>query len=854
MRQNYLSYILIIIVSISSAYSQSSPFNCVTEAYLFQNNDVYAQNLASGSANLDGINLTPANINGVGYNSKDGYIWGSLKSPSNTIVRIGNNYEVTTYTVANAPFSYVGDVNQDGIYYMKNGSSSYNMIDLDPDSSAYLTNIGSGTLSEAITNHDWAFNSVDNMLYTVEKNTNILFRINPQTGNVQSLGEVPILSGLSYTYGAVYFDVDGNFYVSANQTGTVYVVYAVQNVAQSSDMTSNLFAYGPSSSSNDGARCPTAPVPQENCTNGIDDDGDGLSDCDDPSCSGVSACPVYSSTSTGNNGGLESNNRLSQRIGQRNLNRFKTNYRFDINKARRIDKQFITELQARNNNITLWDFIPTEAIAQASAVESSPSDLVEITNAVDVLSVDYIKNEEAIGTLLVLKTEDKVYEHTKHICDRFTGSQLLSVSNLEVNEEKFLQSVVKREDGKIEFVASFSARIGSNDTFHVESHWNLDKYTPNEGFYNFQVWASSVDDLYKLVEEVVKLIDEQKSIEDYTHSEAPPVYIRKASYAKGNMNLEIINTLGNTNVVLEGNKRSTETEVEENKSYTINLESYVNNITVDTGNLYDFGFRLKNSYDMTPDDLFISDGTWGIDYSSQPFIDEFLVSQNEEDFLDDVYGIERKISVQTTTNQDVSIYRSLTPKFSPVDLSEYGKLSLKAKGTGTLKVTLVKEGIDSWEDQPSLNITLSTTKKQYMFNVSDFEGINDSEDYKDVKMLFFTLVANGNGTENKDLEIESIQFSNRATASTDEVIKNKEVIFSPNPMTNVGEFKFNTETNGVCSIKIYSILGELVEVKKQEVYAGHNTIKLHKDKLSDGIYMYKLTYDNEEVRGKIVIK
>lgn len=29
----------------------------------------------------------------------------------------------------------------------------------------------------------------------------------------------------------------------------------------------------------------------EDCTNGIDDDGDGLIDCDDPDCGGVGTCP-----------------------------------------------------------------------------------------------------------------------------------------------------------------------------------------------------------------------------------------------------------------------------------------------------------------------------------------------------------------------------------------------------------------------------------------------------------------------------------------------------------------------------------------------------------------------------------
>ncbi|WP_366084957.1 hypothetical protein [Polaribacter sp.] len=127
------------------------------------------------------------------------------------------------------------------------------------------------TLSSNLNIHDWAFNAVDGLLYTVEKNTNKLYLVDPESGVVLNLGVVPILNGLKYTFGAVYFDVEGRFYISANQTGTVYMIEDVQNLEVGSIINSNLFAFGLSSSLNDRARCPTAPVPQEDCLNGLDD-------------------------------------------------------------------------------------------------------------------------------------------------------------------------------------------------------------------------------------------------------------------------------------------------------------------------------------------------------------------------------------------------------------------------------------------------------------------------------------------------------------------------------------------------------------------------------------------------------
>ncbi|MBT8253271.1 MAG: hypothetical protein KJN68_04815, partial [Bacteroidia bacterium] len=277
-------------VVISQLSAQNEPFNCSYSAYLFQYNDIYSVDLATGNSYVVASDVTEGNINAAAYNPQDGFLWGSLSSPSKTIVRIGADFNTETFYIEELPTSnrYVGDINPDGIYYLKGGGTTFYKIDLNPNSPSYSEFLATGTLSQGISIHDWAFNSQDGQLYTVEKNTNKLYRINPETNEVYNLGEVPILSGFNYTYGAVYFDAAGNFYVSSNQTGTIYIISNVQNLNGSDPINSNLFAFGPSSSSNDGARCPTAPVPLENCSNGIDDDGDGLSDCDDPSCSGVS--------------------------------------------------------------------------------------------------------------------------------------------------------------------------------------------------------------------------------------------------------------------------------------------------------------------------------------------------------------------------------------------------------------------------------------------------------------------------------------------------------------------------------------------------------------------------------------
>ena len=77
----------ILILGFSANAQEDIPFNCDYNAYLFQHNDVYAIDLASGSSYLVAADVTPGNINGAAYNPADGFIWGSLGTPEKTIVR-----------------------------------------------------------------------------------------------------------------------------------------------------------------------------------------------------------------------------------------------------------------------------------------------------------------------------------------------------------------------------------------------------------------------------------------------------------------------------------------------------------------------------------------------------------------------------------------------------------------------------------------------------------------------------------------------------------------------------------------------------------------------------------------------
>lgn len=841
----------------SQCYAQSEPFNCDYSAYLFQYSDVYAIDLASGRSYLVAEEIVPDKINAAAYNPTDGYIWGYLSSPSKSIVRIGKDFSTDIYTIPEleAGNKYVGAINADGIYYFRSGSSTYFSVDLNDDSATYLNYLGSQQLSKNISIHDWAFNALDDKIYTVEKGTNKLYRITAETGEVEDLGVVPILAGLNYTFGAVYFDAAGNFYVSANQSGSVYIINEVQNVT-SGQISSNIFAYGPASASNDGARCPTAPVPQEDCANGVDDDGDGLIDCDDPACSGISECPVTYTASSGNDGGLESNDRLAQQIGRRNYMRAKDGYAFDQASAKRVKRgaSYMKRGTTAKNSISLKTLAPLGVINESEIIESSAEDLLNLTNASEIYSVDYLKDDASVAALMVIKTEDQVYEHSKFICDRFLGAELLSVSTLQIREQNFIKSIIKQPNGEREFALTFSARLDANDHFVVESHWNIDAYRKDALYYNFQIWSNSIDDLIVLGEEVLDLLEVNSPIDAYSASTPPPVFVKSAQYKNGKVLLHLVNNNDAKNLRLEGGMKRSETSVTESVQVSTAVDGYLPTLSVNTGNLFDLGFRISTGLGDTPDDLFVADAPWGLDDSADGSIAEtYEVLPADGPYMGDGYPIERNISLQGTTDSYLGVYRALSPRFSAVDLSEYGKLGFEASGTGVLEVKILKGNGQTF----STTVDLSTAKQTFNLNSDDFkDAAARSTDFADIKVLSFNLVALNGYAEAKGMELSNIAFNNNAEAPKFIDEDHNKAILNPNPMVTTSELYFYEEQAGTYTFNLYNLAGKQMRSHYQEgdTYAGQNVITVDRKSLSSGLYIYSLKSSTEKTwTGRLII-
>lgn len=253
----------LILASVCSySVSAETPFSsCPTQAFLIQNPSgtpvSYGVNIDVGSYVTLDSNLGTAKLNGVGYSKHDDFIYG-WDYGAKSLSRIDSTFTKTLLSIDipdGAPTSiYVGDVSLDeNAWYGYRPSYGLYRIDLDTfvmELSSPSNQFGNPAI------YDLAFHPDNSMAYSIDS-TGYLWEIDVSSGTTSRLNRLLDTDALGsrMTFGAVYFDVDGNFYASNNKDGYVYKVSI-----NGTNSTSEFFAYGPSSNSNDGARCALAPV------------------------------------------------------------------------------------------------------------------------------------------------------------------------------------------------------------------------------------------------------------------------------------------------------------------------------------------------------------------------------------------------------------------------------------------------------------------------------------------------------------------------------------------------------------------------------------------------------------------
>lgn len=160
--------------------------------------------------------------------------------------------------------------------------------------------------------------------------------------------------------------------------------------------------------------------------------------------------------SSGNNGGLESKGDLATLIAKRNFNRIKTNSSADKKEKQTVFSSTTPLYSKSNATVNFSTLIPTTGMfGTETSYVSTPADLLGITNALEVYSVDYYQGNTRVAAVLATSTTNGIYGHSKAICDRLNNSTLEDVRTIQLNGYEIIMVKIKRANGAIEFALNF---------------------------------------------------------------------------------------------------------------------------------------------------------------------------------------------------------------------------------------------------------------------------------------------------------------------------------------------------------------------------------------------------------------
>lgn len=246
----------------------------------------------------------------------------------------------------------------------------------------------------------------------------------------------------------------------------------------------------------------------------IDSDGDGLSDYDER-CS-VGSDPAvpdadgdgqmdgeqYGTASSGTEGGLESHGRMSSALARRAIERTRMTPGATF---------------ALNASTRLSTLVPDMDNSGLISLSATPSDLVSLTNALDVYAVDYVSQDgQGTATLLMIETQGELYEHDKASCDRAGGSELVDVDLWGAPVGNGLKATVlsasyrNRTEATRDHTASFKLYDQPSGGLQLHSQWLRDAYPkvmPQQKVVNVQLWASNEALARRLLSATMSRID-----------------------------------------------------------------------------------------------------------------------------------------------------------------------------------------------------------------------------------------------------------------------------------------------------------------------------------------------------------
>jgi hypothetical protein len=563
--------------------------------------------------------------------------------------------------------------------------------------------------------------------------------------------------------------------------------------------------------------------------------------------------------SSANNGGLESNGDLATLIAKRNFKRIKSNSFAD---KKELQKKFfaVSNLTGKTVGNDFASLLPTTAMyGTETTYVSSPTDLLGITNAKQVYSVDYYEGINRVAAVLATETVGGIYSHSKAICDRLNSSALEDIRTIEMNGYEIIMVKLKRANGLIEYALNFSMQqLASENKLH--SYWNLEQY-PSGDYLNFQIWGSSMGQVSSIANSILeKFAAKGKITADIVSNRVPTVFVKKGFYKNGQLHLSIINKSGASNIIFEGNKKATELSATEFVSQNISLSgSYEQDVISNLGGIFDIGFSVLGNKSMQMDALYLADGPWGLDYAKiDTKVDSFTIDNNvNSGIANEQYAIERNAIVTGSIYGTMNLFRNILPGELVFDANGYTAIGFKIQNSMPVEVVLITDNTTDWNDRLRFQLPVNATLLEINVLLDKFINPKGRKyNNEKIKGIVFSVQGNYSAFQPFEINVSQLAFKTAGSLGTSDFANEfaKSLFSYPNPCQISSTLVLPKITESA-SVQVMDLSGRILIAKSYNTIPSNNEIQVALDNLSKGAYLFIVTTkENEKLQTKFIVE
>lgn len=483
-------------------------------------------------------------------------------------------------------------------------------------------------------------------------------------------------------------------------------------------------------------------------------------------------------------------------------------------------------------SLKLQDILPTRLSNGYKAFVSTPTDIISITNAKEILSIDFVSNNISKAVAFGTRTVGQVYDHTKAICDRLKGYELIALNKINVKGFDLVQYNLKNNKGEIEYATSFviGAKTGRNN-YTLQSNWLNKDYTLEEMMYNIQLWGGSPSLVIEMASDIITRLNTGLPVVAIPNTAGlPGAYFTAGDRVDDTVTLTLQNNLTATNGYLEISDRANEqttTQVKRLIPITATAKG-ISTISIPTSDLFESTIHLYINGKLE-DQVFMADGAWGVDYNSNTSsLKKFVVTNSTATRSKDEFNVFRNTEIAGTTPDYLTVYKLLRAGGVAQDLSAYKSLKFTAAGNAAIVITLVKQSIANWNDQYSVTLPISSESKAYAVGLEDFKStkFNTDIDLKDITSMVVTIVPPSKGkSTDLQLALSNISFS-KEDMNFINSLKEVSINTYPNPVTgNRFNVRFKSETSKTLQLKLSDgVTGKVILTKQVNAIRGENIV------------------------------